>query len=177
MKRNLLLGLLAGLLLIVTGCSAPQDADDPGVIPFIPFFNEDLGIQGIAPLACSQGNPGTFECGELFPGQTVLEIVQQPYPGPKPELISMALAQLSIEELPAATGSTKGAAFTWDLYQFEAQLLELGPTTLHLDLALAEDDERSYFVAMVTLPDEYDAHPVPFDIIFQHAVYSLSPYP
>jgi hypothetical protein len=80
MRRNLLLGLLAGLLLIVTGCSAPQDADRPDILPFIPFFDEDLGIQGIAPLACNQSNASTFECGELFPGQTVLVIVQQPVP-------------------------------------------------------------------------------------------------
>jgi hypothetical protein len=44
-----------------------------------------------------------------------------------------------------------------------------------VDLALTEDGERAYLVALATLPDDYNAHAPLYDTVFTHVVYALAP--
>lgn len=170
MRRKLLRGVILVSVLLLTGCSASLPAGDSGSVTLIPFFNTDHSIRGVVPATCSQSSPGNFECPDLA------VFVQQAYPGSRDELVDLVLAQISLERLPDPTGSYRGRAFDWVLYSLEAQLEEAGPDNMRVELALAEEGSVSYIVALVTLPEAYDAHPALFDTIFTHAVYGLMPW-
>lgn len=176
MSRSLLCGVVMVTLLLLAGCSASLPSGDSGSVTLIPFFNGDSGISGVVPVTCRQAVPGNFECPDLAPDGSMAVIVQQAYPGARDELVGEVLAQTSLAFLPEPAGSFRGRAFDWDLYSLEAQINEAGPDTMRLELALAEDGSLCYLVALVTLPESYDAHPDLFDTIFTHAVYGLVPW-
>jgi hypothetical protein len=176
MKRRLFCGILATVLLGLTGCTGSLPAGDSGSIALVPFFDTGLGISGVAPLTCSESAPGNFECPGLAGDGSMAVIVQQAYPGPRDELVDLVLAQISLERLPEPAGSYRGRAFDWDLYSLEAQVKDAGPDAMRVELALAEGDTASYFVALVTPPEAYEAQPALFEAIFDHAVYGLVPW-
>lgn len=160
MKKNLLLGILASALLVVTGCTVSLREGDSGSILLTPFVDEELGIQGVAP------QQGWTDQAEL---------VQYSLPGTIDDAIAIVLDQTSLTELPEPVGSYKGKALAWDLYAFETQVTDVGPQTLHLELALAEDESAAYLVALAVLPDAYDASAALYETVFTHAVYALAP--
>ena len=175
MKRRLLAAILGSVLLATTACTAPLAEGGSGSIALVPFFSEEFDIRGVVPLVCQQGYPGNFECQDLTPGQSPAYMSQQSFPGAMDELVPLLLHALSLEEFPEPIGTYKGTAFIWDLYTLEAQIPDLGPETFRVDLALAEGGEMSYLVALVTLPDAYDAHTPLYGTVFTHAVYALAP--
>ncbi|MFN2291260.1 MAG: hypothetical protein ACK2UC_08735 [Anaerolineae bacterium] len=176
MKRRLFCGILATILLGLTGCAGSLPAGDSGSIALVPFFDRDLGIGGVVPVTCSESAPGNFECPSLAADGGMAVIVQQAYPGPRDELVDLVLSQVSLEQLPEAGGHYRGRAFNWDLYSLEVQVKDAGPDAMHVELALAEGDATSYFVALVTPPEVYEAHPALFETVFGHAVYGLVPW-
>lgn len=175
MKKHWLSGMLAGLLLVLTACSTSLPEGKSGSIALLPFFDQEMGIRGVVPHGCSQAQPGTVECANLISGQGPVVLVQQAAPVPLDELMDLVLASTTLELLPEPTGSYKGAAFTWDLYAMETQLKDVGTVTVRLDLALAEDDSSCYLIAMVTLPEDYEANTALLETVYTHALYSLSP--
>jgi hypothetical protein len=172
-KKHWPSGVLAGLLLVLSACSASLPEGESGSIALLPFFDEEMGIRGVVPHGCNQAQPGTVECTNLISGQGPVVLVQQAVPVRMDEMGDLLLASTTLEQLPESTGSYKGTAFTWDLYAVETQLEGLGPVTFRLDLALAEDDSSSYLVAMVTLPEDYEANTALLETVFGHALYSL----
>ena len=176
MKRGLFVGILATILLVLTGCSVSLPAGDSGSIALVPFFDADRGISGVVPVDCSQPAPGNFECPGLTGDGSMAVIVQQAYPGSREELEDLVLAQVRLERLPEPVGSYRGRAFDWDLYSLEAQVKDAGPDAMRVELALAERDAASYFVALVTPPEAYEAHPALFETIFGHAIYAMVPW-
>jgi hypothetical protein len=175
MKKHWLASVLAGLLLVLTACSASLPEGQSGSIALLPFFHEEMGIRGVVPHGCNHAQPGTVECADLISGQGPVVLVQQAAPVPLNELIDLVLASTTLELLPEPTGSYKGAAFTWDLYAVETQLKDVGSMTVRLDLALAEGDSASYLIAMVTLPEDYEVNTALLETVFTHALYSLTP--
>jgi len=175
MKKHCLVGVSAVLLLVLTACSASLPVGKSGSIALQPFFHQEMGIRGVAPHGCSHAQPGTVECPDLISGQAPVVLVQQAAPVPLDELMDVVLASTTLDQLPEPTGSYKGTAFTWDLYAVETQLKDLGPVTVRLDLALAEDGSASYLIAMVTLPEDYEANTALLETVYTHALYSLAP--
>ncbi len=175
MKKHWLAGVLAGLLPVLMACSASLPVGKSGSIALLPFFHQEMGIRGVVPHGCNQAQPGTVECPDLISGQVPVVLVQQSAPVPLDELIDAVLASTALQQLPEPTGSYKGTAFTWDLYAGQTQIKDLGPVTVRLDVALAEGDSASYLVAMVTLPEDYEANTALLQTVFTHAVYSLAP--
>jgi hypothetical protein len=175
MKGRLLAAILGSVLLAITACTIPLPEGDSGSIALLPFFSEEFGIRGVVPVACHQGDPGNFECRDLTQDRSLAYLVLQVFPVAMDELIPLLLDELSLERLVEPVGSYKGTALTWDLYTFEAQISDLDPDTFRVDLALAESGEMSYLVALVTLPDAYDAHAPLYDTVFTHCVYALAP--
>ncbi len=159
MREKLLLGVLMSTLLVAAACSASLPQGESGVIIMAPFTDDDYGIRGVVP----QNLPDRFA------------LVQQSFPGTRDELTPILLAQTNLKEIPERVGSVKGVAFTWDLYAFETRIEDVMPENVRVDMALAEGDSVSYIVALVTLPDEYDANAPMFDTIFTHVVYALAP--
>ena len=151
--------IFAGMLAI-TACSASLPQGTSGSIALIPFWNEEQGIQGVQPLE------GWTEEAQLR---------QLAVPGSREDVISLILPQINLSVLPESAGRFRGKAFTWDLYTFESHLEEVPVDTLHFDLAVAESGSTTYIVALLTLPDAYDANPALYDTLFTHALYALEP--
>jgi hypothetical protein len=178
MNRVWKLGLLACLLLGVVGCATPVPRGGKGTITMMPFFwgDEEFGIQGVAPVECPASETGEFVCSGLYAGQMQAAMVQQAAPVPLEELIDLLMESITTEELPQSTGTYKGRAYTWDLYSFNTQVPEVTPITMRLDMALADGNDRSSFVALLTVPQDYEAHAEVWDSIFRHAVYAFAPW-
>ncbi len=149
-------------LLLVLGlisCTTSLDKDSQGWVLMRYYTNQEKGLSGVEAV----------DLGENA------QLVQEAFPGSRAEMVSATLESTILDEFPESTGSYQGAALSWDLYSFDTEIPELGPFTVHLDLALAEGDTRSYFVALVTLPEEYEKFPEKYRSIFLHSIYSLSP--
>jgi len=167
--------VLAALVLAAAGCSFALPEGESGSIPLMPVFNEELGIQGVVLAGCSREDADSHDCSSVTPDEGVLQIVQARIPGSLDDLVGLVMESTALSQLPEASGRYKGSAFTWDLYGFETQLKDVGPVTLRVDLALAEDDAAGYLVAIVTLPDDYESHATWYDTVFTHVVYALAP--
>jgi hypothetical protein len=160
MKRRLILVALLCLLLTVTACGGSLSAHDGGVIVMESFEDPEMGIRGLRPL------DGWTDQGELVVGS---------FPGPMDEAIAMVLTQVALDVLPTPRGTYRGTAFTWNLYTFETQIEGAGTETFRVDLALAEGESTSYYVALAMRPDAYDGNPALYGTVFVHAVYALAP--
>jgi hypothetical protein len=178
MRGKLCFVALALVLLVAVACGPALPQGDTGSVALFPFFNQELGIQGVVPHGCAQVSSDMFDCANLTPEQDFAVLVQSAVPGTMDDLVAFVLDQTSFAELPELVDRYRGKAFTWDLYTGETQLTDAGDAaneTVHLDVALAEGDSAAYIVALVTLPEAYNANPVLYDTIFTHAAYALAP--
>jgi hypothetical protein len=169
---------LALLLLVAAACNPALPQGDSGLVALMPFFSQELGIQGVVPNGCAQVSSDTFECAHLTPEQDFMLLVQSAVPGAMDDLVALVLDKTSFSELPEPVDRYRGKVFTWDLYTGETRLIDAGDAAnviVHLDLALAEGDSAAYIVALVVLPEAYNANPVLYDTIFAHAAYALAP--
>lgn len=91
------------------------------------------------------------------------------------EFMPLLVTELNLTTVPSSRGTFRGAALTWELYQFEAHLPELGPEIFRLDLALAEQGSVVYAVALLTLPADYDPHRALYETILRHVAHALAP--
>jgi hypothetical protein len=123
------------------------------------YTNEEKGLSGIEPL----------DLGENA------ELVQEAFPGPHAGMIAATLESTTLDELPESTGSYQGANLSWDLYSFDTEIPELGPFTVHIEMALTDRESQIYFVALVALPEEYEGSPEKYRSVYLHTLYSLSP--
>jgi hypothetical protein len=148
------------MLLALGACSASLPQGERGSIALVPFWNEEMGIQGVEPL-------------QNWAEQA--DLVQISVPGDMDDLVAIVQEQTEITELPEPSGTYRGKALTWSLWSTETQLKDAGPETWHVELALAEGESEAYLVALVVQPDEYDANPGLYDTVFGHALYALEP--
>jgi hypothetical protein len=159
-RRLLMPLLLCSVLLTAGACSASLPQSARGSIALVPFWNQEMGIQGVEPL-------------QNWSEQA--ELVQISVPGSLDDVVAIALEQTSITQLPEPSSIYKGKAFTWSLWSTETQIKGAGPGALHVDLALTEGESAAYLVALVVRPDAYDANPALYDTVFTHALYALQP--
>lgn len=157
--RSLLRWLPLVLVLGLISCTTSFDKDSQGWVLMRYFTNEEKGISGVEPV----------DLGENA------QLVQEVFPGSLEEMIEFAKESTSFVDIPPSTGSFQGQALTWDLYSFEAEIPEIGAFTVHLDMALAEGDTKSYSVALVALPDQYEKYPQKYQSVFLHSLYVLTP--
>ena len=133
--------------------------DSQGWVLMRNYTDEEKGLSGIKPV----------DFGD------VVVLVQEVFPGSIEELREAALDSIDLEELPESIGTYRGAALSWDLYSFEAQIQELGPSTVSLNVAMAEGDSVSYFVGFVSLPENYEENAEKYQSVFYHSIYAFSP--
>jgi hypothetical protein len=157
-KKLLSLGYFLIIAFAVTGCAGSL-AEDDGLVIMTPYINEELGIRGVDPEGLSD--------------QLYLE--QAAVPLSLDEVYSLFLEQTDLEEFTEPIGRLKGIAFTWDLYTVETTIPDIGLETVRIDTALAERDLTTYYVVMITFPDDYDDHAKMYETIFTHVVYALAP--
>lgn len=148
------------LCLGLISCTASTyQTDSQGWVLMNYFTDQEKEISGLQPL----------ELGEN------VELVQDVFPGSIQELEEAVLQQIDIEQFPASVGKYRGRTLSWDLYSFEGQLREEGPFDIAVNLAVAEGDSVSYFVALLALPEDYEANTEKYQAVFYHTLYAFSP--
>lgn len=147
------------LILGLISCTTSLDKDSQGWVLMRYYTNEEIGLSGVEPV----------DLGDKA------ELVQQAFPGPRAEMVAAAMESTTLEDFPESDGSYQGSVLSWDLYSFDTEIPELGQFPVHLNMAIAEDESQSYFVALVTLPEEYEKFPEKYRSVFLHSLYSLSP--
>lgn len=152
--------LMLGTSLAVTACTVPLPQGNSGSIALVPFWDEEQGIQGVTPA-------------QDWTDQA--QLIQLSIPGTREDAVAIVLEQTTLTELPPPASTYRGKAFAWDLYAAELQLYDSGPQTLHVELALAEDETAAYIVALVALPEAYEENPHLYETVFRHALYALKP--
>ena len=136
--------LLFGVLLMAGACNASLPQSGRGSIALVPFWNEEMGIQGVEPLQnWAEG----------------ADLVQISVPGDMDDLVAIVQEQTEITELPEPSGTYQGKALTWSLWSTETQLKDAGPGNWHVELALAEGESAAYLAALVVQPEAYAASP------------------
>jgi pimeloyl-ACP methyl ester carboxylesterase len=128
-----------------------------------PFTDEERGFSGLVPAGWQERAPANLVRGSSAtdPAYFVLEA----QPGTAAELFSGLAGQLGLDPELEPTSSAEIGSLTWDLYAFEVQ-------GLPIDLALAEDGEKAYFVLLISPPDE---HETLYEQLFLPAVEGMAP--
>jgi pimeloyl-ACP methyl ester carboxylesterase len=127
-----------------------------------PYTDEARGFTGLVPVGWQELAPANLIRGNsaLDPTYFVLEAK----PGTAEELFADVVGQLGMDTGMEPVMTADVGSFTWNFYTFELQ----GDP---VDLALAEDDEKAYFVALISPPDERD---VLYETLFMPAVEALT---
>ena len=142
MRLNHTVFLLASILCIgLASCSNPAfQNQDPGWVLMRYATFEEKGVSGIEAV----------DLGEE------IEVVQEVFDGSLDGMKAEILKSITTGDLSSPAGTYKGADFTWEYYILETQIPDLGPFDVTLMLGLSTDDVKSYFVALVTLPESYE---------------------
>lgn len=140
--------------------------DLPGEAPALvlePFSDEERGFGGLVPAGWQELAPANLARGNsaLDPAYFVLEAT----PGTAAELFAGLAGQLDLDPDLEPVATAEVGHFTWDFYAFERR----GNPA---DLALAEDEEKAYFVFLLSPEDEHD---VLYEQLFLPAVEAMAP--
>ena len=173
--RSRPIAVLASILLVASACTWSLPEGDSGVIAMAPFVSDDLGIRGIAPIGWDQVEWDRFVRGGAERIEDHMELHQKAVPLTLDEMNALLLEQISLEELPESTATYDGAALTWDLLTLDTRINGADEFTFRLKLAVAARESESYFVAVLALPDTYDANATMLDAIFTHALDAFTP--
>jgi len=141
--------------------------DIPGETPELvtkPFTDQARGFSGIVPEGWQELAPANLARGQtaLDPTYFVLEAS-----GTSADLLFADLTgQIGVDPAPEPVGSAAIGSFTWNFYSIER------PGGNVIDIALASDAQKAYFVLLVSTPEEHDKL---FEQLFLPAVAALAP--
>jgi len=172
----LIVGTLIMASLCACGVSLPQG--ESGSMAMMPMFDAERGVTGIVPAGCQQIQVGTWICEDLIQGGPIL-LSQQALPVPLDELIEDLLHDTDIKAPPKSYDTIKVKGLEWRLFTFDAHIADVAevmPGLLHIDMALAERDGVIYMVGVVAESDDYAANARLCEALFSHLVYSLRPW-
>jgi len=153
--------LVVCLLLLATGCAVSLPPGDKGVVPMIPFWDEQMGIHGVMPL-------------EGWSEEAM--VLQQSFPGSRDELSALLLEQTDLVSLPRSRGVYQGAHMSWELYTFHTQLQDAPPGIYRIDMGVSEHNGVQYFVILICVSTTYDQHAPMYETVLEHALYALQPW-
>ncbi len=128
-----------------------------------PFAHEEHGFSGLVPAGWTESAPLNYQRGQSALDPTTL--VQDATDASKDELFNVLSSQLGFDPSMESVGTAEVGNFTWDFYEFQVQAYPV-------DLALAEEGGRSYFVLLVSPDDERDAL---YQKVFLPVVQALGP--
>ena len=141
--------------------------DVPGEAPELvlePFVDVDRGFSGLVPAGWQELEPAV-----LIRAQNALDptsFVLQASDSSAEELFANLIGNLGLDPAPELVANAEIGSFTWDFYSFEIQ----GGNVV--DLAIAEDGEKGYFVFLVSAPDEQADL---YEAVFLPAVEAMAP--
>jgi pimeloyl-ACP methyl ester carboxylesterase len=141
--------------------------DIPGEAPELvlePFVDKERGFSGLVPAGWEEHAPANLSRGTtaLDPTYFVLEASKNS----ADEVFGNLIGQLGLDPAPEPVASAEVGSFTWDFYRFER------PGGNVADLAIAGVGEGTYFVYVVSAPDEHDSL---YQQLFLPAVEAMAP--
>jgi pimeloyl-ACP methyl ester carboxylesterase len=134
---------------VSTCIQAMQEPDfelPSGPVTLKPFENKTFGIKGVAPEGWAEHTPGVYTRSNA--GNVVL--LQQAVPGTRDSVLQVFSQRFKLDKPPAVAGSRKTDSLTWSLYEFTVQ-------GQPVDLALAEQDQKTYLVLLASETSERKA--------------------
>jgi hypothetical protein len=160
-RRSIVI-LITGLLVMPT---LAQDS-----ITLKPYTDKTLGLIGVVPDSWKDFGNGLYERDQSPSDVTVL--LQQSMVVSADQVMTSFLPRVGLTTAPQSIGTYQSPALNWTLYKTDFAT----PTiTISVDFALAEDKTtaKTYFVALQTASDEYDAL---HKAIFLPMLDALTPY-
>ena len=152
------------------GCVAKMPGlvfDVPGKAPEImlePFSDKERGFSGLVPAGWTEISPAVLTRRASALDPTYFVIAAEPRTAD--EMFAELARQLGVDPEMESIAHSQVGNFTWDFYTFAR------PGGYAADLALTADSERTYFVYLVSAPDEHDAL---YDLLFLPAVQAMTP--
>ena len=127
------------------------------------FTDEQRGFSGLVPAGWQERAPANLvrASSATDPAYFVLEA----QPGSADELFGGLAGNLGLDPQLEPTNSADLGSFTWDLYAFQVQ-------GLPVDLALAQDGEKAYFVFLISPADERE---ILYEQLFLPALEAMAP--
>lgn len=153
MSRPARLLIACLILLLALPLAAPVRAQDGGQpLTLLPFENEHLGIRGVVPADWPMARSGGLF---VAPARDASLFFQLAEGEPTAITLSQLVFDLGLPDAPARAGIRETAAFTWELYRFEAtaQPDTAGPETIRMDVAVTATPRGAALVAMQTTGD------------------------
>jgi len=135
----------------------------PAELALEPFADEARGFRGLVPSGWQELRPANLARASSVNDPAYFVLEAQPVSAA--ELFASLAGQLGLDPGAAPAAEAPLGALTWQLYDFEVQ-------SNPLDLALAEDGDRAYFVLLISPADEHDAL---YEQLFLPAVEAMGP--
>jgi pimeloyl-ACP methyl ester carboxylesterase len=129
----------------------------------VPYTNEEEGFTGLVPEGWTEGPPLNFKRASSALDPTTF--VHDSAPISADELLGVLSPQLGFDPALEPSSAAAVGRFTWDFYQFQIQQYPV-------DLAIAEDEGKAYFVLLISTAEERDAL---YQELFLPAVEALAP--
>jgi hypothetical protein len=128
-----------------------------------PFVDEQRGFRGVVPAGWQSLAPANMARANsaIDPTHYVLEAK----PGTAAELYALLATQLGLSPTTKPIGEKESGGLVWSLYSLEIK-------GYPIDLALAQDDAKAYFVFLVSPADE---HQTLYEQLFLPAVEAMVP--
>jgi hypothetical protein len=116
-------------------------------LKLIPYTDEERGFSGLIPEGWKNLQESNLTRGRsaLDPAYFVLEA----QPGSAADLFDNLIGQLRMDPGPTPIKRAKVGNFTWDFYTFDRR-------GNPVDLAVAEDGQKAYFVLLMSPRDEHE---------------------
>jgi pimeloyl-ACP methyl ester carboxylesterase len=149
-------------IVVLSLATVAARAQDP--VTLVPYTSESYGLTAVVPEGWTDLGGGIFARQASSTDATLL--VQQSAPLTAEELLATILLQLGMTESLAPSGTHRGSALAWTLYEVETQ-------GVAVDFALATEDEITYVVMLQSSPGERDELR---DEIYIPALDALAPY-
>lgn len=128
-----------------------------------PFVDSDRGFSGLVPAGWQELAPANLARGSSAVDVAYFVLAAEPIPAA--EMITILASQLGFAPEIEPVSNEEVGSFAWQLYAFDLR-------GYPADLALAEAGGKSYFVFMISPPDEHDTL---YSEIFVPAVEAMAP--
>lgn len=135
----------------------------PAELALEPFADEARGFRGVVPSGWQELRPANMARASSVNDSAYFVLEAQPISAA--ELFAGLAGQLGLDAAAEPVGEMPIGSLTWQLYGFQ---LQGNP----LDLALAEDEDKAYFVLLISPADE---HNVLYEQLFLPAVEAMGP--
>jgi hypothetical protein len=143
------------LLMAVTGlaaCTGGQEASDLVLVE-----DQHFGLRVPVPAGWVEMMPGAYVPPGAASGEIML--IAQAYPEATTDVVlqHVILTTLGLRQVPAMRDQSESGGFSWELYQVEATVPDVGQ--LRVDIGLADREGSAYLLALAVPPGQHsDLH-------------------